>query len=43
MILKLQEKISQIADKNEFAGTLVSQIVAGNVNVINNMYGDIHM
>ena len=40
---ELQSRVQKIAETEETIGMLVGQIIAGNVNVINTMYGDIHM
>lgn len=40
---ELQNRVQQVAAMEGNMGTLVGQIIAGNVNVINTMYGDIHM
>lgn len=40
---ELQSRIQKVAAIEGTIGTLVGQIIAGNVNVINTMYGDIHM
>lgn len=40
---ELQNRVQQVAATEGTIGTLVGQIIAGNVNVINTMYGDIHM
>lgn len=40
---ELQNRVQQVAATEGKIGTLVGQIIAGNVNVINTMYGDIHM
>jgi len=40
---ELQNRVQQVATTEGQLGTLVGQIIAGNVNVINTMYGDIHM
>lgn len=40
---ELQTRVQQVAATEGTVGTLVGQIIAGNVNIINTMYGDIHM
>ena len=40
---ELRNRVQQVAATEGNIGTLVGQIIAGNVNVINTMYGDIHM
>lgn len=40
---ELQNRVQQVANTEGKIGILVGQIIAGNVNVINTMYGDIHM
>ncbi len=40
---ELQNRVQQVVATEGNIGTLVGQIMAGNVNVINTMYGDIHM
>lgn len=40
---ELRNRVQQIAAIEGNIGTLVGQIIAGNVSVVNTMYGDIHM
>jgi len=40
---ELRNHVQQVAATEGNIGTLVGQIIAGNVNVINTMYGNIHM
>ena len=40
---ELQSRVQKIAETRGNVGALVGQIIAGNANVINIMYGDIHM